>query len=177
MNIMIDLETLGTSIDSVILSIGAVAFNDQGIKGVFERHVDIDSQPSRVVSHDTFKWWFEQSEEARKALTRGMSRACSLEYALAQLSLFFKLHGDENVKVWGNGSDFDNAILSHAYRTCGMSQPWKYHNNRCYRTVKSLLPDVKFERKGTHHRAVDDAESQALHLIKIAEVHNADGII
>jgi exodeoxyribonuclease VIII len=44
-------------------------------------------------------------------------------------------------------------------------QPWRHWNDRCYRTVKSLYPDVKLERVGTHHNAVDDAESQARHLI------------
>jgi hypothetical protein len=33
-----------------------------------------------------------------------------------------------------------------------------------------LHKDVPFERVGVHHQAVDDAESQALHLMKILSV-------
>ena len=66
--------------------------------------------------------------------------------------------------VWGNGATFDNVILSNAYKAAGMEQPWKFWDDRCYRTVKGLLPDIKIERLGTHHNAVYDAMSQARHL-------------
>jgi inhibitor of KinA sporulation pathway (predicted exonuclease) len=32
-----------------------------------------------------------------------------------------------------------------------------------------LRPSIKLERVGTHHNALDDAKSQALHLMKILE--------
>jgi exodeoxyribonuclease VIII len=48
-----------------------------------------------------------------------------------------------------------------------MPVPWQFWNSRCYRTVKSLYPDNKLKRSGTYHNAVDDAESQARHLIEL----------
>lgn len=75
-------------------------------------------------------------------------------------------HGPD-VKVWGNGADFDNVILGSAYRRLGKSIPWAFYNSRCYRTVKSLQPGCRIERAGTHHNALDDAKSQALHLMRL----------
>lgn len=43
MNIMVDLETLGTKPNSAILSIGAVAFDDQGLHDEFYCNVDLIS--------------------------------------------------------------------------------------------------------------------------------------
>jgi len=71
----------------------------------------------------------------------------------------------ENVRVWGNGAAFDNVILASAYRQANITQPWLFWNDRCYRTVKALSPAVTMQRNGTHHNALDDAESQARHLI------------
>jgi hypothetical protein len=73
-----------------------------------------------------------------------------------------------DVRVWGNGADFDNPILAVAYRrTIFSGQPWKPYNGRCYRTVKNQFQDVKLVRTGTHHNALDDARSQATHLVEI----------
>ena len=50
-----------------------------------------------------------------------------LHIALQSLAVFL----GENAILWGNGSDFDNAILANAYRAIGQQQPWKFWNNRC----------------------------------------------
>jgi exodeoxyribonuclease VIII len=49
---------------------------------------------------------------------------------------------------------------------------WEFWKDKCYRTVKGMYPDVKMERSGTHHNALDDAFYQTLHLIAINEVSN-----
>ena len=59
------------------------------------------------------------------------------------------------------------ADLSDAYDRAQLPRPWKYYNDRCYRTVKNLRPDVPMIRGGTHHNALDDAKSQATHLMAI----------
>ena len=178
MNIMIDLETLGTSPDSAILSIGLVSFDKSGIKDRLEVFCDIDTQRDRRSNHGTLEWWLSQSEEARKAIAQGMKNALPLQRALLLDVKLFIQDAGENVKVWGNGSDFDNAILAHAHASHNITLPWKFWNNRCYRTIKSLFRDVpESARSGVYHSAVDDAEHQANHLIKIAEVHKNVGIL
>ena len=71
----------------------------------------------------------------------------------------------DDLRVWSNGAGFDNVVLSSAFRRIGMEQPWPFRNDRCYRTMKAQHPEVKMQRVGTHHNAVDDAESQARHLM------------
>lgn len=71
----------------------------------------------------------------------------------------------DEIRVWGNGAAFDNVILASAYRRVTAGTPWQYWNDRCYRTVKALHPDVPMQRTGDHHNALDDAISQAHQLI------------
>jgi len=73
----------------------------------------------------------------------------------------------ETVRVWGNGSNFDNVILEHTYRLLNIKLAWKNQNDRCFRTLKKIYPEMKIERCGTYHNALDDAITQAKHAIKI----------
>ena len=46
---------------------------------------------------------------------------------------------------------------------------YKLYNTRSLQS--SFFPDVKYDRFGTHHNALDDARTQAWHLIEICEKH------
>ena len=59
-------------------------------------------------------------------------------------------------------------ILGNAFRACGIPVPWNFYDERCYRTLKSLFPQLKAaDTRGTKHNALEDARYQAEHLIKI----------
>ncbi len=167
-NIMLDLETMGTSPNAAIVAIGAVKFDpDTGELGdKFYMRVSLRSSTryGGVIDADTVYWWLGQSEEARNELTKAGGEP--LDFATKEFLTFAGL--DKNLCLWGNGSDFDNAILASAYLSVGWNKPfWNPFNNRCYRTVKNLFPDIKLERTGTHHNSLDDAISQAEHLCRI----------
>ena len=162
--VMLDLETMGNNSNSVIIAIGAVAFDENGVYDKFYVNVNMQTclDVGMKVDGSTVEWWLTQSEDARDSL---LKNRVSIQSAL---SGFSKWYEDTNAEeVWGNGAMFDNTILGNAYRSCGMQIPWKFWNDRCYRTVKNMYPLVELDRVGTHHNAVDDAETQALHLIKI----------
>ena len=92
--------------------------------------------------------------------------ACTIDKALVSFANWALLNDDiKHLYVWGNGAAFDNAILSTAYDICDWPQPWMFWNDRCYRTMKAQHRDVDFVRLGTYHNALDDAESQAEHLL------------
>lgn len=180
-HIMLDLETLSTLHNARILAIGAVMFSTEN--GVYDRFYQAVESPSLDswaetvafsgwtdaqgfhVSRDTLNWWREQSEEAKAVFTD--PNAAKIDKALLSFSqwVWSAAPDDRHVRMWGNGAGFDNVILSTAYRLCNMAQPWKFYNDRCYRTVKNMHPLVEFVRKGTYHNALDDAESQAEHLL------------
>lgn len=173
-HIMIDLETLGTTPGCSILSIGAVFFDtEHGLGSELRTVVHRPSCASVGLFEDadTLAWWRRQSEAARRVLIEADQEtvAYSIESALEELNKFCKL--GTNAKVWGNGADFDNPILIAAYKATGIKQGWKPYNGRCYRTIKNLYKSVKLERVGVHHDCLDDAKSQALHLIEIARQH------
>ena len=162
--IMLDLETLGTGNNSVIVAIGAVKFDISGVYDKFYTTVCPKScvDNGLVMDADTVLWWMRQSDDARKMFD---VPGVSLIEALFQFSNFY----EKDTNIWGNGSEFDNTILSNAYKKAYMKQPWEFWNSKCYRTVKSLHDDVKIKRSGIHHCAIDDAVSQAEHLIEIAK--------
>ena len=134
----------------------------------FYQQVSLESSVSNGMQIDTstILWWLKQSEEARSAFNDN-EKSDSLLSALTNFSKWFDSVG--GIEVWGNGAAFDNTILSSAYGMVKVEQPWKFWNGRCYRTMKNMHPDVELKRTGTHHNAVDDAESQALHLIDICK--------
>lgn len=163
-NIMLDLETMGNSSDSAITAIGAVKFDEErGVYDKFYRVVDLQSSVDAGGSIDpsTVIWWMGQSDDARKQFQ------CTGEDIEIVLKEFEQWCSDVEYKVWGNGVAFDNVILGNAYKRLGREVPWAFWNDFCYRTVKNLNRHIRMKRVGTHHNAVDDAESQALHLIEI----------
>jgi exodeoxyribonuclease VIII len=173
MEIMLDLETMGNGSNSALIAIGAVAFDINGVQSKFYQQVNLQSSIYAGMEMDssTVLWWLKQSDAARAAF-KDNEKAMNIANALIEFSMFC-----ESVKVcgmWGNGAAFDNVLLSNAYRKLKMNQPWKFWNDRCYRTVKNIYQDVEFVRTGTHHNAVDDAESQALHLIEVCKKHGIE---
>ena len=171
-HIMLDLETMGNGNRAAIIAIGAVSFNSSGVKERFYQQVRIDMSIDAGLEMDasTVLWRLQQSDAARSAF-KGNEKATSLCDALDDFARWYASVG--GVEVWGNGAAFDNTILSAAYRLTGIEQPWKFWNDRCYRTLKAMYPQVKMARSGTHHNAVDDAHSQADHLIQICNAIGA----
>ena len=174
LNVMIDLETYGQVPGCGIVSIGAVFFDPSS--GKLGRELDlVVSKKSSLEAGlkediETLLWWDTQSTAARKALIQAEdglpSETVGLGSALMQLRDF--LHPSSKVMVWGNGSDFDNAILACAYQALRWPLPWKFWNNRCYRTLKNMHPELAIpKRTGVHHNALDDAKTQALHAMQI----------
>ncbi len=178
MHMMIDLETMGTRPNAPILAIGGVAFDSNGIHD--ERYATVEFETAidegGVICPHTVMWWMKQSDEARAELTKeegGMSIAWALKDFRTWFDSTAYKHGCSG--VWGNGASFDNVILAESYRRMKMAVPWPFWKDKCYRTVKNMYPGVEFDRSGTHHNALDDAKTQAEHLIRINKA--AGGII
>lgn len=176
-HIMLDLETLDTASSAVVISIGAVAFDPEtnalGDKFYVEMTEDTAAQQARgrTISGDTVRWWMQQDVQAKRVFSEsidGVDRANTSE-ALSRFSRFVAANGGRDVELWGNGADFDNIILGSLYDAFGLRKPWSYSRNRCYRTMKNIGigPRRPLVREGTHHNALDDAITQAVHLQEI----------
>ena len=69
MDVMIDIESLGTSPDCTILSIGVVLFDPKGmgITSKLELKPNVEEQTEiykRSIDEGTLLWWSKQSPEA-----------------------------------------------------------------------------------------------------------------
>jgi len=169
-NIMLDLETYGRKRGCQVLSIGAVEFGPEGVGQEFYTVLELSQQAELglTAEPETVEWWSKQSAEARKVLT---DEPTAFTDGLLQFKMFCaKVGGKKDLLMWGNGSDFDNPILSDAFEAAGLDIPWIWYNNRCYRTLKGFRKDMKIPRGGTHHNALDDARSQAVHAVQLMEV-------
>lgn len=170
---MLDLETLGSTVGSVILSIGACKFDPLqiGVRGpYFHETIRVKTSLAArlTIDGDTLKWWLGQSEEARNAAFKGES---SLTEALEHFNSWLCEFGEaKELAVWGNGATFDNVLLRAAYAAAKLKPAWHFRGDKCYRTVINLLPEPRrpaWERIGTHHNALDDAITQAVYLQRV----------
>lgn len=172
-DVMVDLETKGKKPGCMILSIGAVFFDpESGMLGdQYYQVVGPTGQKKRGLHEDaeTMAWWAKQPEGARQVLTEHEASEVTLEDGLRGFTKLLESAdgGLKSVKVWGNGSDFDNAILAVAYMAHQQDIPWNFWNNRCFRTLKSLAPQIKMEKNLLAHNALNDAVMQAEHAAKV----------
>ena len=167
-HVMVDLETLSTSDNALIVSIGAVRFNPLAPEVFDQFHVgiDLDSLPGNAYGFDispaTVGWWLASDRAAGRDALSQVDKT-DIASALDGFSLWL----GPNARVWGNGASFDNVILRNAYEKLGLEAPWPFYRDRCYRTIKNLAPELKAERIGAHHSALDDALTQVSHLQKL----------
>lgn len=163
-HVMIDVESLGTRADSVILSLGAVKFDlasgkidDKG----FYASISIDSNQElgRRIQEDTLLWWLKQEIAAQSVFHEDKT---TISQALEDFSDWV---GNDDYEVWSNGADFDIPMLAHAYAQIQMEAPWKFWASNCFRTYKKL-PGAKaiagtVPFSGVKHNALADAFHQA----------------
>lgn len=158
---MLDLETLATSPNSVILTFGAVKFNpfdklQELDTGLYYR-LDVDEQISlgRHIDQGTVDWWGTQSDEVREEAL-GEHDRISLEEFTRELNKFV-LGAD---RIWAQGPVFDIVILENLYRQLGKPTPWPYYLIRDSRTLLKALGDSR-KQGPMLHNALADCVSQA----------------
>lgn len=162
-HVMVDLETMGNRSNAAVISIGACKFDPYGddIQSKFHLIIDLATcvEAGLNIDASTVMWWMAQSDKARMVFNA--NRRYTLRDALVEFSKWF---GKESLPVWGNGAAFDNVILRNAYAAAGAEAPWKFWDDRCYRTMKNMAPGVPMNKLGVAHNALDDAVNQAVHL-------------
>lgn len=171
-DVMVDIETLGTDLDSVVLSIGAVKFNLHG--GDTEESLNIDDveegeddrsfyyvlpfQPERTTCPRAISWWAKQSKEARHIFD-GEPTVPTMEEVQRDFFAFCK--GTKS--LWGNGNTFDNMVLRSLFSPMF---PYMYWDDLDYRTLKRMYESFGYTTYPvftyTPHHALCDAKVQVL---------------
>jgi len=174
-HVMIDIEALGTGVDSVIASIGAVQFNpktghvsDKGFEVLLS--VEDGCKLGFKMDCDTVEWWQGKSDEARKQLDGDVLVRSGI---LQLMSWLNGLCPKGDLQVWGNGPGFDLALLGYHFERMDYDLPWEFWNERCVRTMveigraNGIDPKKTIEFVGVEHSALDDAKHQARYVSEI----------
>ena len=171
-DIMIDLETLATSPNAAVLTIGAVKFDPFGDEvnepncEKFYVRVDLDScdRIGLVTNDDTIAWWANQSKEAQDEAFNPDNRVDIVD-AMHQMYKF--CWGAK--RVWSHGASFDVVICEHIFNKIQKAVPWKFWEVRCTRTLFDI--GINPERPPVlKHHALEDAWNQAVGVQNIFKV-------
>lgn len=184
MDIIIDIETLGTKPGCPIIEIGACAIDpDPGvIVANFSRRVlsgngyeDVGKTMDGFlgsgwgIDEDTAVWWVSDRDRdatLRKILS-GKWGHPHITTVLDSFSEWFAAHATDpkRDRIWANGPSFDIAILDHVYQEYARTRPWICWQERCVRTALEQVGyekgSVAWEENGPRHRALNDARHEA----------------
>lgn len=159
---MVDLETWDTGPSAVILSIGACIIGADPIRfDTLYLELNTNTQFLRTKSEDTMRWWEQQGNCPCNGRTNWEDALQHLRDYLTRITI--------KPIIWCKGTDFDVAILTHAYKQLGIDTPWKYNDVRDFRTIKKMFGEsmvVTIENPNPHN-ALDDAIFQAKQLYSI----------
>jgi hypothetical protein len=159
-HLMVDLETLATSPDAVILTIGAVTFDPASNK-IFDKlyyRVDVEScdRLGMTINDDTVEWWSKQAADVQTEAFAEDNRVPIEEV----IEKFHKFAWNCDA-FWSHGATFDLVILDCYYRKLNKVPPWNFWQIRDTRTLFDLGYDPEMPKEGLHN-ALEDASRQAI---------------
>ena len=139
---MVDIETLGTDVESTIFQIAAVIFDVKtgNLSGSFNKIADVSLNENldMAVNGSTLKWWLSQPDDLfRRLLERGDISSSQLIQEFYDWLKILTWSGD--VYLWGNGATFDNVRLKYHFEREGLEYPIAYDRDRDMRTVVELV--------------------------------------
>lgn len=169
---MLDLETLSTQVDAVVLAIAITPFTENAVFDKPANHhtvlyprIQPQIDAGRHIDWETVAWWGQNSEAAREAagFARTDEDRCSVVVALDRLYSDLRDTGG----IWSKGPAFDAAVLSSLssdFETDGRFG--RLRMRRKYRCVRTLLDGKNPPYRPTDaHDPLDDAYAQAKNVV------------
>ena len=160
---MIDLETLGTGTNAVVLTIGGVKFDpnsDTAPHSEFYYRFEIDTQQEkgRNVDEDTLNWWAQQ-DPAIMEEALGDENRTDVDTVLHELQRW--MVGVDT--LWAHGVTFDVVLMETLYKDFNRPHPWPFWKVKDSRTLFGILPkDPRKSKTFDAHNALEDARIQAV---------------
>lgn len=170
LDVMVDLETAGTSNNAVVLSIAWIPFSINAVDSTGDAgpcfgvarlcipSIREQLAMGREVDPRTMQgFWAKQPAEAREHWAEPAS-TMPMERALSMLRETF----NSGTRVWAHGICFDIGILDSLYRALGKEAPWAFNDVRDARTIYRLLEPRRSMGAPTFvpHHPVDDCRKQ-----------------
>jgi hypothetical protein len=170
MNICFDFETLDTTVTSIIISLGAVAFNSD-ITDEFYQTLDVKEQVGkRTVSTSTIEWWLTRPTLFADTIKSGEP----MKRVATNFILWCRKHINKDSYVFIKGPGFDLPIMSYFLKDYGYKEPWEYWQCLDVRTLQKVnnwnMESSKFKDKfppGDLHNALIDSKIQAYSVIEL----------
>lgn len=160
---MIDIETLGTEPDSVVLSVGAVKFDpynsvEPSKRMLWKPSANEQMTAGRSVMEDTLQWWAKQPKHIQDEAFTEDGRI-SLAHFMGDLNKY--LVGVD--KVWCQGPQFDMVILENLFKQFKQHRGWAFWQIMDCRTIFNMMPaDPRKAIQQDLHSADADAYYQAV---------------
>lgn len=161
-DIMVDLETLGTDLDALVFQIASAAFdiNTGEISQEFNECADVGKavEVDGRIDGGTLKWWLDTNSELFHELLNKDAQTPS-ELIVSYFAWLFELTQEYDVVyLWGNGILFDNAILRHKFTQQELHYPIFFRNDRDVRTILELASIKEgVDSKALYGRFYDDS--------------------
>ena len=172
-DIMVDLETLGTSTDATVFQVGAIAFDIETgeIIDTFNKVCNIEFEDLKV-DGSTLQWWLKTNKELLHDLLNNQ-HSCTEKSMWQDFNRFLHLQQSKcfDLCLWGNGISFDVAMVKHnLMQNCG-NYFIKYNKERDVRTILDLattklgMSERDFKNRSKldteiEHDALDDCKYQ-----------------
>lgn len=163
-HLVIDIETLGTSSDAMILEVACVLLPPDEDKVPACYHAFV-KYPTGNATVDTVQFHNKQTNLFERYFTN-QDQHKQMQQIVSEINLLTEPFKDDII-VWSWGLDFDLPILrtSAEYHSCKFLPNIHYRNFRCLRTLVSTLslPQPSRKQEG-RHEALSDAvyESEVL---------------
>jgi len=164
-NVMIDIETLGTTPDTCILQVAAVSWGDGGIDDgiLFDLNVTEQVNLGRRVDPRTLGWWMDDKVKPEVRLNvLQRTEPLQLQDGMRRLNEYIGL--SKELCVWANPPQFDISIIRSAMEQSGIVPSWQHWQERDLRTLRNVCKEfgITYEKKNeSHHSALSDARHQA----------------
>lgn len=158
-HILLDIEALGLRPGCAIIELAAVEFFPE--KGWVGTGFEVMIEPQAPFSSDleTLAWHAKQGTWPRPFA----EATHSIGSALADFGGWVRRLGEVEA-FWAWGATYDFPLLEAAYDFAGESEPWKYWQTRCARTVwQTAFGDQKHGPRP--HNALEDAKAAAVDLM------------
>lgn len=197
-HLLIDIETLGTDPNAVVLSIACVPFVlevhtyfGELVPAGFYVKLDVQEQIKthhRSIEDGVMKWWKKQPKDVFDAMVRPSSEDMSIKEGLTLLNKFvsgIKSYHFNKSYVWSRGNNFDFPILKSLYQAAGIGLPYNDWRVRDVRTAIDIMAgtdngqyNLRFGGDGfIAHNPLHDAAMDAARLNELFYVISSNGEI
>jgi hypothetical protein len=187
-SVMIDLETLGTSSNAVVLSFGGVIFNSETGETISEKTVIfcLEDSLSKGLEIDasTLRWWLTQNNEVLKNQL-DLEKSVTLKDGIKEIADWLGGEMAFNTEVWANSPSFDLIKFQNVCKVADMENP--FGDFRKWRDVRTMIEaaengravsiktitDAEFGR-GNAHDPIHDCKYQIACIVRAANIIDKD---